>query len=425
MRARGPIVLWSAVLTGLMIAVFGATIVGQLALPASREGAAMRMVDDAQGRRIMKVDTGDATLAQSYYARISGPQELNWNVETSSCDSLLHDFLGYQGVGCESLESVAPDKLAQAFPGQVEAVRYFAPKISTVGAGTPPTEFGWRKLVRLRAQNPSKARDVGVTAAFILFNFLVVPGATVDPFASDTVNTQVMLIRSTASANGYWAYWMMYETFGKITDHLNATFENGAVAAQGKQFFVPTACIECHGQNEKSVYLSFLDVENWIERTQPPEEFTSVTNPLPDLTGPLVSSSVMATIRNLNAEIAAQNAAAGAPLHVREASAAWVKAHPATQARPLDIHERGFVRSPGDPAWSSTPDDVALLRLLNRYCYRCHGTKRHNVFEREWVVGDKAKMISAIEAGRMPEDRNGTIPEPDRTELLRLLRQIK
>lgn len=386
-----------------------------------RAGAALHLETAPDGQIQMTIDPGNEPLATDYYARISAHGELSWDVETSTCTSLVREFLGYPDHGCAGLEEGSPAELSLAFPGMIESVRFFAPKISTVGSGTPPTELGWRKLVRLRPKNSSAAETAGVTGAYILFNFLQVPG---QPVKAGSQNTQVMLVRETPSAAGYWAYWMLYDDVGNVTKFLQATFEDGATAAQGAKFYVPTACIECHGAgNEKSPYLTFLDVDHWLDRTQNPEEFTEVTNPLPDVSGQLATSEVMATIRRLNSEISAQNERVKAPPHVRVASASWVALHP-NGVGTLPQHERGFSRAAADRVWSSSASDVALLRLLNRYCYRCHGTKLYNVFERQNVVRRRSQMWNEITAGRMPEDRGRNLPEPDRTALLKLLENL-
>ena len=119
-------------------------------------------------------------------------------------------------------------------PGDIIAIRFFAPKIMNIKEPEATRQLGWRKLVRLRAQPGSAAATHHIASGIILFNIFTQPGA--QPFSptDESVNTQVMLVTENSSVpapnvDGPAAlYWLDYEPLSKggtLSLALNAFFD--------------------------------------------------------------------------------------------------------------------------------------------------------------------------------------------------------
>ena len=73
---------------------------------------------------------------------------------------------------------------------------------------------------------------------------------------------------------------------------------------------------------------------------------------------------------------------------------------------------RGFSTSPG-PKWQPTEADG--LGLLNRFCFRCHGSVRFSVFDRPSVLARTANMRQRIKPSAVQARTAGFKMPPDRT----------
>jgi hypothetical protein len=415
------------------------------------------------------IATGSQPDAQAYYRRLSAA--LRFQNPHTILDSNLDDFLGYSGyrglagADFERLDSdvlmdparlaiavANPDLFAAAFTGrtliagEILATRFFAPKITDVSGTTDaPVAFGWRKLVRLLPRRDSAAAARGVTAVWLLFNFFERDLAK-SPFNAHSVNTQGLVITNGANRLDP-VYWLDYEPLpiARLGLALDATFDardpnipspEHVLGRPDRKYFVPNACAACHGNLNKPL-LNYLDTDHWLDRVEANNDFPAVSQSAhgvlfdggSDLSAAQFRSA-FDIVRRLNREMATQNESAQPNSPQRRAAAKWLELHETEVAHvaPLD---RPF---PGEPRWTKgNALDDELLPLLNRYCYRCHGSVRFNVFEKAAVVSRAADSAVRIEADpgsdkridprvAMPPDRQ--IRAEDRTRLIALFDDI-
>ncbi len=281
-------------------------------------------------------------------------------------------------------------------PDDILATRFFAPKIVNINTPEQTRQLGWRKLVRLHARPGSDAQANHIASGIILFNFFSNPGAT--PFAptDESINTQVILIPELSKipnpgvrdSNTAALYWLDYDPLlakgGKLAFSLPASFDANELSpdTSGVQpYFVPDGCIACHGNNQNRSMVNYLDTDHWYDRLDNdfpnlkaqglPILFDAQTN---DITTPEYKAA-FDVIRRFNRE-ADQQAVMAQPTHD-------------------EVHAK-------------------LLSDLNQYCFRCHGTIKFSVFNKQAVQERHPNIIERIQPGapigiRMPTDR----PLPD------------
>jgi hypothetical protein len=319
------------------------------------------------------------------------------------------------------------------FPGDVVASRFFAPKIidvSDVGSPADTKALGWRKVVRLRVKAGSPAAAKGITAMFLLFNvFQNRADVASDPFVpciSDTgrcsQNNQVMLIVGRPVSDT--AYWMVFKNAaingGERTDNLPATFDGGDIPVDApsavKPYYLPAACADCHGRSADHAKLNYLDSDHWNDRIQDGDDFTilrtaSTNGVLFDGRRDTSSAAFKAAfeaIRTINGEIKDQNRAAGGDDFPFRAVDNWLQIH-STNTNFLPPIERAIpapTSNPGARVWSrGTPNDEALLNLLNRFCFRCHSSVIYHVFDKEAVFTKRRSIKALVQFNAMPQDR--------------------
>jgi hypothetical protein len=287
-------------------------------------------------------------------------------------------------------------------------------------------------LVRLRARPGSDAQTNHIASGIILFNFFSNPGAT--PFAptDESINTQVILIPELSEipnpgvrdSNTAALYWLDYDPLlakgGKLAFSLPASFDANELSpdTSGVQpYFVPDGCVACHGNNQNRSMVNYLDTDHWYDRLDNdfpnlkaqglPILFDAQTN---DTTTPEYKAA-FDVIRRFNRE-AEQQAVIAQPTHDKVLAAKkWLDLHSSS-----DEHFAPAARTIGPaPQWSSTdPNDAKLLSDLNQYCFRCHGTIKFSVFNKQAVRERHPNIIERIQPGapigiRMPTDR----PLPD------------
>jgi hypothetical protein len=449
----------AAVLVGCLAALAGAQAVGQQ--HSQDWGKAFQP-------RLQQVVTGSEQAARNYYQQKASPQLGFLTADTilgSSIKDLL-TYLGYNEVSASDLHRLSSaDLMAKGMPGEILATRFFAPKITAVAENAPAVPssgFGWRALTRFKARENSPAVTNGVQSMYFLQNIFQ-PQADLDPF--DPVKrvskfNQVIVVRA---GNGPFidskraAYFFAYGPLikldgngnpqqtadGKFTDDgplafkLAATFDgrDPETNLNAKDYFVPDACVQCHGGAQLKGKVNFLDTDHWFDRVLPTYGVDGDPYKTEDFVGlakakfgllydggkdkPDDFKKAFDVLRKLNREIRDQNAAAGGTgngnFQLRAADK-WLQLHQ-DSADHVPPYQRGF----GADAWKADNDNhKKLLYFLNRYCYRCHSSVRYSVYDRQ-AVKDRASDI----AGRvttvsdpltwMPQDRAVPGLQPDGT----------
>jgi hypothetical protein len=381
------------------------------------------------------VTPGSDANARAYYSRIAAPMGLDLRVGATTLDDLL-SFVGYpvSASKVEALDSATLMDPARASTcseglclpaagfggakfrlGDILATRFFAPKIVNVNVQNPRP--GWRKLVRFRSRPDSKAARAGVQSVIILFNSFA--DASQTPFPSRSVNTQAMLLTPTRDKG---LLWLDFDASGKLTTALNASFDAADLPSQSggtRDYFVPDGCDACHGSpgNFRPPMVNYLDTDHWFDRLDTdfqnlkdagtPLLFDAQTN------DPSASSFAQAfdVIRQLNEEALLQNSTAHADSFEAEAARTWLGLHSTTTAH-LPPVSRGFAAD-GGAAWQ--PSEADGLALLNRFCFRCHGSVSFSVFDRPAVVARAAAMRQRLKPSQAQQRIPGFRMPPDRS----------
>jgi hypothetical protein len=387
------------------------------------------------------VPTGSASEADDYYAAMA--QDIGLT-QFAKLDDVL-SFVGYP-ISATRLQDAPPAELMDPVAlkvtppppaGAVLAARFFAPKITDVSqANTPPTQVGWRKVVRLLPTAGSLARKSGIEAAFVLFNFFAAPKAQ-NPFErADSVNTQVMLITSRPDLSPI--YWLDYGKTSEgalLSKALDAFFDAGHPPdASGKRsYFVPCGCVACHGglQLDQGVkppapawgpekaLLNYLDTDHWFDRVQRGEDFADLTARV------IFDDGGFEVIRTLNREMRDQNLRVQPGSHQERAASHWLDLHLSNAGYVDDLSKRAL---PGATAastgWNGADaTEMATLKRLNHYCFRCHGSVEFDVFDKAQVLSLRTVLLARLQPrgvltdprATMPPDRD--MPDPDRVAL--------
>ncbi len=431
---------------------------------------------------------GSPEQAKTYYQNLA--KTLEFSDSSKIFDTTLDDvtsYVGYPGLSGQDLQRIPsdvlmdparlgrpcpgtaspddstpcsstvsnPDLFRQAFAtippraGDILASRFFAPKITNVNDPPETRGLGWRKLVRLRSRPGSSAAKHQIDSAIILFNFFTAPG--VKPFgaSADSVNTQVILT-TTASAiindsDKDSIYWLDYSPIGKggkLSLQLDASFDArdfqpnvapGGGTSGVQPYYVPDGCIGCHGgENPNRPLVNYLDTDHWFDRLD--NDFARVRaegTPVlfdagsDDATTPDFGKA-LDVIRQFNEE-AERHASVAAPQSFHRAAAqTWLRIHE-TSNNHLPPIARAVQSS---VTWSAQiPGDSETLGLLNRYCFRCHGSIKFNVFDKASVQARLTPIRSRLQplpeqlradpGFQMPPDRK--MDAADLNRLLELL----
>lgn len=354
----------------------------------------------------------------------------------------LHDFATLDGVirymghasNAARLQDTAPSELMASAPsGTVLSARFFAPKITDVSsANAPARQVGWRKLVRLLPTTTSDARANGIDAAFILFNFFA-PIEAQDPFLhADSVNTQVMLIASQPDMSPiYWFDYGPTQQGAQLSFHLDAFFDAGhtprlttgpARASAARPYYVPCGCISCHGGfvprrtqtastlqwDPRAPMLNYLDTDHWFDRVASGEDFAGLAAPV------IFDPGGFEVLRSLNQEILAQNRRVALGSAEQRAAAHWLDLHASNPGHVADLAARALPTGPGVASWDAgNADDIAALRLFNRYCFRCHGSVGFDVFDHPTLLSMRSLLLAVLHPRPLRGDPRTTMP-PDR-----------
>jgi hypothetical protein len=369
---------------------------------------------------------GDRARAEQYYDEIATNTHLGISVRAApggdiSTLPLLFEYLGRGDLVPAKLESDAPTLVeGMAAAGDILVTTFFAPKTSDVLTHGPARSYNWRRVVRIKSAPESSADRHHIDRAYVLFN-VATNAPHAGPQGALSVVVQVILTARGDRHGMYAAYWILYK--GRtgnwvLRNSFPASFDGGDFSdvPAPNEYFVPDACGQCHGQSRKGAALNLLDTDYLHDRVQD-EDFEAVAQynaPLFDA-GDEVGSQQFQTafgrIRKLNEEIKAQNrlAAAQDPFAATQTFRGksiekWVEQHQSAD-RFLEPHERGFASAGPDDAWPASQENDARLKLLERYCYRCHSTLGFNVFDRSFVLSNKSTMIQFLKSGCMPRDR--------------------
>jgi hypothetical protein len=421
------------------------------------------------------VPSGSPAKARAYYADLA--KRLQFATPETIFDSTLDDvprYLGYAGLSGRDLEQLPsfvlmdqvrlgqpceaagscetavadPTEFRRTFsvlplrPGDILASRFLAPKIANVSEGPDTRPHGWRKLVRLQARSGSQAAGHGIAAGIILFNSFTKPGEKPFVPGAESINTQVMLLSTPAAGRRQdTLYWLDYGPFsagGKLSLKLDATFEAGDLQgdpAATRPYFVPDGCVACHGENPARAMVNYLDTDHWFDRLS--NDFARVAaegTPVvfdggSDPSSPQFSFA-FDVIRRFNEEAERQATLAQRNSFHVLAGRNWLKLHKDNNNH-IPAIERGV---PARRNWNPTSEsDRELLDALNRYCFRCHGTIKFNVFERPQVFDRRAVIASRLlptpaqlkanPAFLMPPDRK--LPDAERDRIMTLLRGME
>jgi hypothetical protein len=414
------------------------------------------------------VPTGSEDKAKIYYARIA--DEIGFSTSDAIFQSTLDDvasYLGYSGLTGADMQNLpasflmSPEQMlgitsvgsgnalqhfdlfaASQTPipfrsGDILVTRFFAPKIMNIKDPETTRQWGWRKLVRLKSRAGSAAQAHQISEGIILFNYFTPPGVPVG-LTNESVNTQVMLVTTTDAVPAPndpgpdSLYWLDYDTLssgGKLSLALNAFFDANELpqSTNGKRpYFVPDGCVACHGDNPRRSMVNYLDTDHWFDRLD--NDFQSVkasgTALLVDAqtndTNAAAYRIAFDLIRQFNVEADAQ-VQKSQPKHDETLAAQkWIVLHASSNAHVLPVD-----RAIGaDPQWASTnSDDVQVLGDLNQYCFRCHGTVKFSVFDRQKMhtLDSQVKVefrirTNAPPEAKMPPDRD--LPDDVRGRIL-------
>ncbi|NEJ20694.1 hypothetical protein GR247_11010 [Rhizobium leguminosarum] len=382
------------------------------------------------------------------------------DVERLSSFTLMPRNVAEYSALADSVENPAAFRallsLADFQQDRLLASRFFAPKIATyydpTDAANPinPDKIvpGWRKLVRLVPKKGSQADLDGIIRhVYLLFN-VKQANVSIDPFAgNESLNNQIIIVPKD-QAGGDRVYFGVYQgrSIGyPIGSFLKADFDlPGHVGvsvpdAEDSKYFVPRACAECHGHSTNGligqpigsdgkptddfatgVYRfakpNYLDTDQWYDWRD--FDFRGVSGSLNDVvfdggrdTDSSNYSRAFDVIRKLNSTIALESLAGeadpAAPTFGTLAARKWLDLHQSS-----DTRKPYSVRSIGKDAWNAANvDEMALLRLLNNHCFRCHSSLRYNVFDKEAVEQRKRQgVIEAFLNAQIPDGNGGFLP---------------
>ena len=396
------------------------------------------------------VSHGTPEAATNYYQGLS--KEIGFsapdNIFGSTLDTVA-SYLGYDGITGADLQNLPPPTLMNPDlllgansltnrnavtaslgpipirPDDILVSRFFAPKIMNMNEPEEIRKLGWRKLVRLRSRSGSAAQAHHIAYGIILFNFFTDKNAR--PFGpnDNSLNTQVMLITelsSVAPANTdglSTLYWLDYDNLtsgGRLSLALNQTFDanNLPASSNGVQpYYVPDGCVACHGSNDKAPLVNYLDTDHWFDRLD--TDFRDVkARDLPLLVDARTNDTnapdykiAFDVIRRFNAEADDQVRNAQPQHDEALASQKWLQLHTNSNA-----HFPPLARTIGpEPRWSGQDtNEVKMLETLNQFCFRCHGTVKYSVFNKQALHDRRPNARKRLDHDaeislRMPTDR--------------------
>jgi hypothetical protein len=193
---------------------------------------------------------------------------------------------------------------------------------------------------------------------------------------------------------------------------------------------VPHGCVGCHGgENPEKALVNYLDTDHWFDRldndfgrVRLEGSFVLVDANTDDPNSPAFRAA-FDVIRRFNAEAEAHTAITQPDAFHRQAALKWAEIH----ANSTDHFPPISRAVQSTNTWDlKSPNDAETLGLLNRYCFRCHGTIKFNVFDKGAVKERRQQIKDRLNPSPeqlrlnprflMPLDRT-----PDTNDIQRLL----
>jgi hypothetical protein len=396
---------------------------------------------------------GGLAEAREYYAELALQLDLPAAEPPRDLQQLL-DYFGYAALSPRQLDGLAPDVLmspkelqrhlaegADPSSWSLLAARYFSPKTSDVSGRS--NNLSWRKIVRLLARPDSPAEQNGLNALYFLsVTYAGLAGIDENPFEAPSLSIQVMLTRRvTEPADAVrldTAYWLVFEPqrdylLGHATQTSWDAADPALVDPHGlRPYFVPTACINCHGGARKQGMTQFFDTDSILDRVRPGDDFEALSaSPWAALFDCGADPSTeehrrgFEVFRQLNTEILAQNQAVSDQSLIAAGAANWVRLHAASNDY-IPPQERAWLDLGRQPAAPHAAFERALP-LLNRFCYRCHGSIDYSIYDQAGLLAMPDRLVERLEdpelTNRMPIDRN--LPEQFPAEYEQLLEALR
>jgi hypothetical protein len=366
--------------------------------------------------------------------------------------------------------TAAPGPSPTLSTGELLVSRFFAPKIVNYAVAPEQREVGWRRLVRINARPGSGAQKHFVESAWILFNHFTKPpthspfggGLPPQPKKNGSVNTQVALVTHCPASNPecqelalnsiYWMDFGASEKGSTLSYQLDAFFDAGSLPGSGQApYFVPNGCDTCHGSLRGNAVLNHLDTDHWMDRLTdgdfPALSKPGAPAPLFDAGKDPKSPQYLAAfdvLRKLNQEVATMQTRTNPNAFHLAATQKWLDMHKTSAAPEADLVKRSIPffnaghplkkdRKPtnGPLNWTTNAEDRELLGLMNKYCYRCHGAIRFDLYSKDMVADQASPILDRVDPNptqqkilgfRMPADR--AMPEKDRQRLLELVEKL-
>ncbi|WNG54414.1 hypothetical protein F0U59_06170 [Archangium gephyra] len=352
--------------------------------------------------------------------------------------------------------------------GDILVSRFFAPKIVNFKDKPAERKSGWRRLVRMKSRPGSEAQKHFVESAWILFNHFTGPSVH-SPFGGTNVpllvkngsaNTQVALITQckagqTACQNAelnsiYWMDFGRSDEGYKLSYKLDAFFDAGSLPGAAP-YYVPNGCDTCHGSLRGQAVLNHLDTDHWLDRLTD-GDFPALNKPdAPPVlfdAGKDVKSAryaeALGVLRQLNQEVADMQKRVNPKGFHLVATNKWLELHKTSVAPEPDLIKRAITFfNTGHPLkkdrkptaapldWTSSADDKELLGLMNKYCYRCHGAVRYDVFSKDMVADQSSPILDRLDPNptqakiigfKMPVDRE--MSDKDKKRMIELIEKL-
>jgi hypothetical protein len=379
----------------------------------------------------------------------------------------------------------APAPAPAPSKGEILVSRFFAPKIVNFSVAPEQREVGWRRLVRINARPGSQAQKHFVESAWVLFNHFTKPpihspfggsnvptqevkgspwgNVTVTTPASNkngSVNTQVALITHCPQASSpcqeeklnsiYWMDFGASDKGYKLSYQLDAFFDAGSLPGSAP-YFVPNGCDTCHGSLRGNAVLNHLDTDHWMDRLAD-GDFPALARP--DAPAPLFDAgkntktpqyaAAFDVLRRLNQEVATMQQRTNPNAFHLAATRKWLDMHKSSVEPELDLVKRSVdffntghpLKKDRKPAstplnWTAGAGDRELIGLMNKYCYRCHGAVRFDVFSKDMVADQASPILDRVDPNptqqkiigfKMPVDRD--MDPKDKQRLLELIEKL-
>jgi hypothetical protein len=221
---------------------------------------------------------------------------------------------------------------------------------------------------------------------------------------------------------------------------------------ENKKYFVYVSCIHCHGRELPGAKLQYLDTDHWLDRVASDDDFAAVgQSKYPVLydagkdPNTPQHDAAFEVVRQLNQEILEQNQLADEAAKKAQvpedqiavfqtrAAANWLFTLHKNSSQHVPPEKRGILGTDGKTVWNpNDKKEVELIRMLNRFCFRCHSSVKYHVFDKKAVVANagvfRYHLVDAMEwPERMPQDRlpiDRNLTNAKRERMIELVNEI-